>query len=418
MKLLDLFLRSTGVSTDTRNIKVGNIFFALKGDNFNGNLFATKAIDAGASYVVVDEEVGINDKFVKVDNVLESLQQLAKDYRTYLDIPVLAITGSNGKTTSKELIAAVLSKKYNLNYTKGNLNNEIGVPLTILSTKKENNFLIVEMGANHQGEIAFLSKIAKPNYGYITNIGKAHLEGFGGIEGVIKGKTELFKYIEESKGSIFYNAEDEKVSQNIPKNVSTIKFFTSDFKIDSDFPYLHLKHIEGFELKSNLAGVYNISNISAAYAIGKYFEISSINIIDAIESYIPSNNRSQIVNMENGIKLIKDAYNANPSSVMSSLNSLLTNSNEDKILVLGDMLELGTYTNSEHKNILDFVSSKNVFEAIFIGSIYYSFKEDYPKFKFFKTSDDCKSVISIELYKNKTILLKGSRGIALEKILE
>ncbi len=417
MELLKLFLASSGVSTDTRNIQTGNLFFALKGSNFNGNLFVEKALQMGADYAISGEYNGADHRVIKVENVLFSLQELAKEYTKYLSIPILAITGSNGKTTTKELIAAVLAKKLQLNSTKGNLNNEIGVPLTILSTSQKTAFLIVEMGANHQGEIERLSEIARPNFGIITNIGKAHLEGFGGIEGVKRGKSELYRYLARNQGKIFINQDDDVLMSLLPNNVELLKFNASDFIIAEDFPYLKLNY-HSKTINTFLTGNYNVANVAAAFAIGKYFGVNEDDIADAISSYCPKNNRSELIEF-NGLKVIKDAYNANPSSVMSSISSFFKSEIKGKVLILGDMLELGEYAEEEHRNILKFsASNQNISQVILIGPIYFSIKESFPQFLFFRNVDEAKANIKLEAFVDKTILLKGSRGIALEKLLE
>lgn len=417
MDLLKLFLASTGVSTDTRKIEAGNLFFALKGQNFDGNQFAEMALEHGAAYSIVDNYSGDNPKIIVVDNALQSLQALASEYAQFLNIPILAITGSNGKTTSKELIASVLSKKFTLNYTKGNLNNEIGVPLTILSTQKNAEFLIVEMGANHQGEIALLSEIARPHFGLITNIGKAHLEGFGGIEGVKKGKSELYRFLALNSGKIFINRNDEVLGSLLPSQVDLIDYYTEAFLLKNDFPYLTLDY-QGHEIKTHLTGIYNISNIAAAFAIGQYFGVEVEDIIDALNNYIPNNNRSELIEYK-GIRIIKDAYNANPTSVMSSLSSFFTKDEINKSIVLGDMLELGEYAADEHRNILEYLAKqRNLVNAILVGPLYYSFKELYPQFTFYNTIVEAKNAIALSQFEGTVLLMKGSRGIALEKILE
>ena len=417
MDLFNLFLENPCICTDTRQIKKGDIFFALKGQNFNGNLFALQALSEGASLAVVDEEILSDDssKIMKVDNVLAALQDLATKYRQFLNIPVFAITGSNGKTTTKELLAAVLDKKFKLNYTKGNLNNEIGVPLTILNTSVDDEFLLIEMGANHQGEIAALCQIALPDFGLITNIGKAHLEGFGGFEGVKKGKSELYRFLSENKKTIFINDNDTTLKTMLPLSGIFHHYDENNFEITQIAPYLELKFNKTKDIVTHLAGTYNLSNIAAAFAVGSYFGISESYIFDAISSYKPVNNRSQLSEM-GGVKIIKDAYNANPSSVRASLNSFLSDENKDKVVILGDMLELGIYSSEEHLGILEYLTPKDTFENIFIGRQFYEFKDKF-KGSFFLNVEEAKTSFDIEKYRYKTILLKGSRGIALEKLL-
>ena len=416
MSLLKLFLENNrSVATDTRKIKTGDIYFALKGANFNGNNFAIDALEKGASFAIVDEDITPKHKnIIKVENVLSALQHLATEYRRFLKIPVLAITGSNGKTTTKELLATVLKNKYNLNYTEGNLNNDIGVPLTILKTNIENDFLLVEMGANHQGEINQLCEIAEPNFGLITNIGKAHLEGFGGEEGVKIGKSEMYRYLHRSEGKVFINMSDNKLQSLIPENTIKIEYDASDFNIIESNTFLNVQ-IGRSSIKTKLTGEYNIFNIAAAFSIGKYFGIEENKIIKSIEEYSPQNNRSQLINKD-GLEIILDAYNANPSSTESSLKSFLLNDSENKIVILGDMFELGEYANQEHKRIIELTLTLNPYKSIFIGNEFYNFSKDYPAI-FYKTTEEAKMTIDMTEFKNFKILVKGSRGMALEKLL-
>lgn len=416
MNLLKLFLENgMSVTTDTRKINKGDIYFGLKGVNFNGNSFAETALEKGASYSIVDEEINSNNiKIIKVESVLSSLQELAREYRRYLNIPVLALTGSNGKTTTKELLAAVLKNKFNINYTKGNLNNEIGVPLTILSTKIENDFLLIEMGANHQGEINALCEIAEPNFGLITNIGKAHLEGFGGIEGVKKGKSEIYKYLKFTKGKVFINLEDEILISLLPENINFITYNSQDLNILEKDLFLNIDY-KGKKVNTNLYGEYNLNNIAVAIAIGNYFDIEEDKILKSISDYIPSNNRSQVINW-NGLEIILDAYNANPSSIEISIKSFLENSPENKIVIIGDMFELGEFAGEEHKKILDLVLELNPNKAIFIGKNFYQYI-DNRRAIFFETTDEAKDKINFTVMGGKSILIKGSRGMALEKLI-
>jgi UDP-N-acetylmuramoyl-tripeptide--D-alanyl-D-alanine ligase len=418
MNLLKLFLANPSVTTDTRNIQKNDIFFALKGKNFNGNNFATQALEMGASFVVVDENVKIEDyRIIQVDNVLVSLQNLAREYRLHLGAKVIGLTGSNGKTTTKELLACVLSSKFAIHFTKGNLNNEIGVPLTILSAPLSTEIMIVEMGANHQGEIALLSEIALPDYGLINNIGKAHLEGFGGEEGVLKGKTELYRNIEKREGVIFVNEQDDKLLQNLPSSTTNIFYSPNNYEIITTQPYLAIKNKkEDVKIQTQLVGEYNIANIAAAMAIGVYFGVSPIVAASCIESYMPSNNRSQLLSLNN-LTIIKDAYNANPSSVMASLTAFAARNDENKMVILGDMLELGEYASAEHENILKFLANSDFKKCVFIGEIYYTFKNKYSG-EFYQSISHAKdSGFDINQYQYHAILLKGSRGIALEKLL-
>ncbi|AOW20313.1 UDP-N-acetylmuramoyl-tripeptide--D-alanyl-D-alanine ligase [Urechidicola croceus] len=400
------------VDTDTRSIRKNTIFFALKGENFNGNKFAKEALNNGAIYAIVDEkEYQTEDRIILVDNVLECLQQLANYHRKKLKTPILSLTGSNGKTTTKELINVVLSKKFKTTATKGNLNNHIGVPLTLLSMKPDTEFGIVEMGANHLKEIDFLCQITEPNYGYITNFGKAHLEGFGGIEGVIKGKSELYDYLKKSNGKIFLNDSDEtQVKQS--ENIHSIPFDSSLEYIDAN-PFVKL-NFNNIELKTKLIGSYNYNNIAAAITIGTYFGIDKLAIKEAIENYIPTNNRSQIIKKET-TRIILDAYNANPSSMTLALQNFDNLDTNDKIIILGDMFELGETAAQEHQNIVNIVEDMNVKSVFLIGELFS--KTTTKKASKFERFDDFISNFNKSYFENCSILIKGSRGMALERVL-
>ena len=418
-QLHQLFLESTGICTDTRKLKKGNLYLALKGDNFNGNNFAAKALELGADYSIVDEQPEEqNDHIIKVEDGLDTLQKLAAYHRKYLNLPILSITGSNGKTTTKELIREVLSKKYKTVSTKGNLNNHIGVPLTLLSMNKETEFGIVEMGANHQGEIASLCKIAQPDYGYITNFGKAHLEGFGGVEGVIKGKSELYNYLIKNNKTIFINYDDEIqveksegtdiISFSEGKNAThQITFLKAD-------PFVKI-NTEDTEINSQLIGTYNAKNIAAAICIGKYFKIPVKAIKEAIESYQPTNNRSQIIN-QNSNQIILDAYNANPTSMKAALENLEAIPAKNKIAILGDMFEVGNTSAEEHQIIIDLLEKLEFSNMMVCGKNFYQTStQEVSKFENF---EDLKNYIQRNNFEDATILIKGSRGMALERILK
>lgn len=420
-KLHQYFIESSGVSTDSRNIPKGSIFFALKGDNFNGNMFAQEALDKGAFRVVVDEKNFHKDsgETILVDNVLLSLQQLAHFHREYLGLHILSLTGSNGKTTSKELIYTVLSQKFNTVATKGNLNNHIGVPLTLLSMDSDTEIGIVEMGANHLGEIKMLSEIARPDFGYITNFGKAHLEGFGSLEGVIQGKTELYKFLKEHNKKIFVNANDLQQLEN-SEGISRITFGDSNvdyiIKLLDSSHYLLVEY-NGTEIQSNLVGTYNFANLSAAIAIGAYLNVAVKDIKLGIENYIPANNRSQLMKQGTNTILL-DAYNANPTSMMAALENFKQSRGDNKILFLGDMFELGSEAETEHQNIVDFLV-KNSFGKVYLtGANFYKTKTNAPHIRYFKDYKDLKEVIKMDLPTNANILIKGSRGMALERILD
>lgn len=415
------------ISTDTRKIIEGGIFFALKGERFNGNEFAAKALELGAAYVVMDEEAHKkNERCILVKDVLESLQQLANHHRKQLDIPIIGITGSNGKTTTKELVHAVLSKKFNTQYTKGNLNNHIGVPLTLLSITKEHEMAVVEMGANHQGEIDMLCRIAEPNFGIITNIGKAHLEGFGGIEGVKKGKSELYRYLKETNGFIFVHGDDN-VLADLAKDNNKITYGTKklydvigkcnpssmfvEFAWESRYTATELKNAPF--IKTNLVGSYNYHNALCAACVGNYFKIEKKLINEAIENYAPDNNRSQLQKTESNT-LILDYYNANPTSMRAAIENFAAMKADNKMLILGDMLELGEESAFEHKQILDLLTEKKLEDYILIGPLFSALQKE----KCFISSADAFAHLNAERPKNKTILIKGSRGIALEETLK
>jgi UDP-N-acetylmuramoyl-tripeptide--D-alanyl-D-alanine ligase len=397
------------------------MFFALKGDTFNGNTFAAKAIENGATYAIVDEqEFALSENYILVEDVLTTLQQLGNYHRTYLGLKIIALTGSNGKTTTKELIHSVLQKKYRTVATVGNLNNHIGVPLTLLAMHKNTEIGIVEMGANHLHEIETLCQIVNPDYGYITNFGKAHLEGFGSIEGVIKGKSELYNHLKVNSKLIFVNAED--VIQ--VKQLKAYKhYYTFGGNLENDVtlafvdanPFVNTK-FQNLTIKSHLIGAYNFNNISAAIAIGHYFEVSNIAIKDAIESYIPKNNRSQIIKKDTNT-IILDAYNANPTSMVAALVNFEQQTSSIKTAILGDMFELGDEAKKEHQYIVDLVSTMLLDNVILIGEHFYKTKIVASKIIAFKSFEDfnCKFDTSI---KNTSILIKGSRGMALERVLE
>lgn len=416
-----LFLESSGVSTDTRKITSDCLFFALAGENFNGNRFAKDAIDKGAKYSVVDEkEYVINERFILVDDVLQTLQDLATFHRRYLNIPIVALTGSNGKTTTKELINSVLDKKFKTTATVGNLNNHIGVPLTLLSMNSETKIGIVEMGANHLKEIEFLCEIAKPDYGYITNFGKAHLEGFGSEAGVIKGKTELYDYLIKNEKLIFINGNDEKQLEQIGSYQHQFIFGGDSSQVKVEFvesnPFVKLNY-QGIEINSQLIGSYNFNNIAAAISIGQYFKIEPIEIKSAIESYIPTNNRSQIIELGD-IQIILDAYNANPTSMKAALESFDKLNHSKKIVILGDMFELGKSAIAEHQKIVDYSSSLNLDRIILVGNLFNQTLTNNQLIETFDSYEDFKTHMKSNYFKGSTVLIKGSRGMALERILE
>ena len=420
-QLLEIFLKSTGVTIDSRNIIQGNLFFALKGEKSDGNNFAASAIEKGAIAVIDNKDFFVEEKTILVDDCLEALQELAKAYRSQLIIPVIGLTGSNGKTTTKELMHAVLSKKYKTFATKGNLNNHIGVPLSILSIKKEHDIAVIEMGANHQKEIEFLCSIAQPTHGLITNIGLAHLEGFGGPEGVKKGKAELFDYIKKTNGIIFANSGEKKlddVYQGYEKIISYGLNGDEDFtaKIISNEQFAVVE-INQTEIRSQLIGNYNADNLIAAACVGNYFGVDLSSIKSAIENYIPSNNRSEFRKIGENY-FILDAYNANPSSMKAALDNFAAFPAEHKIAVLGDMLELGDYAVEEHKKIYDLAIASKFEEVIFVGPVFLNIAKPDNGIKIFADSESAADYFKNKNVSGKYILLKGSRGIKLEKIIE
>ncbi|MGO2293829.1 MAG: UDP-N-acetylmuramoyl-tripeptide--D-alanyl-D-alanine ligase [Psychroflexus halocasei] len=414
------FLKSTGVSTDSRKIEKDQIFFALKGDNFNGNQYAQKAIDQGAKLVVIDDENYKTDKTFLVDDVLQCLQNLARFHRRYLNLVIIAITGSNGKTTTKNLIKEVLSQKFEVKATKGNLNNHIGVPLTLLSFNMTHEIGIVEMGANHQGEIKALCEIAEPNYGYITNFGKAHLEGFGGIEGIIKGKSELYEYLISVNKKIFINADDPiQVAKTQKAKVYTIGEDTlSDcrVKLVEANPNVNIDFC-GKKINSQLLGAYNFKNISIAIGFGIYFGIKFNAIKKAIENYKPENMRSQIIDKEN-FRILLDAYNANPTSMNAAINAFINIDSKHHSVILGDMFEIGETKNEEHQKIIDFVLNQNFQNIILVGKTFYELAKNNSKIKAYpNTSEVIESLDEFD-FDHNIILVKGSRGMQLETLVD
>jgi UDP-N-acetylmuramoyl-tripeptide--D-alanyl-D-alanine ligase len=427
-KLHEIFLAcGQKVSTDSRKIAKGCVFFALKGDNFNGNQFAAGALEGGAAYAVVDEKPAAHgDRCILVADVLQTLQQLATHHRRQFNIPVLAITGSNGKTTTKELVHAVLARKYKVQYTQGNLNNHIGVPLTLLTITADHEIAVVEMGANHQGEIDALCRIAEPGFGVITNIGKAHLEGFGGIEGVKKGKSELYRYLQEKSGTVFVHGDDEvlmelcAVNEKITYGTRKLCDIVGKYNESNLFVELAWKtRYTADELKdapyvkSNLVGVYNYYNALCAVCIGNHFKVEDSLINEAIEQYVPTNNRSQLFKTPSNV-LILDYYNANPSSMSLAIENFAHMQFQNKMLVLGDMLELGGEAFKEHALILQLLREKNLDDYVLVGPIFATLQKE----KSFPDSASAAEHFRKNPVKQKTVLIKGSRGVALEEVVK
>ena len=410
-QLHQVFLSSSGICTDTRKVEDKNIFFAIKGANFDGNSFAEEALQKGCSFAVIDNfEEKKDDRYIVVKNVLDTLQELARYHREKLNCPVIGITGTNGKTTTKELILAVLSSQFKTIATKGNLNNHIGVPLTLLSTPLETELLIVEMGANHQGEISQLCKMASPDYGIITNIGKAHLEGFGGYDGVIKAKSELYQYIEKKEGWVFVNEKDELLL-SLSENINRIAY-GENCAISSCNPFVTLEYKQHI-ISSKMVGKYNYDNIVAACCIGEYFGVTSKNYKKSIESYQPTNNRSQVEKTQRGNTLILDAYNANPSSMLASINAFKELEGTKKTVILGDMLELGDDSIKEHQEIIDHLKQSDIFTIYLVGSEFQKTKHNYLCFNSVK---DLGHYLEKNALSENSILLKGSRKLQLEKL--
>ena len=418
----NLFLKCNSVAIDTRKIVPNALFIALKGENFDANTFALEALNKGASYVIIDNEnYYIDSRTIVVKDSLIALQDLARFHRKYLNLPILALTGSNGKTTTKELIHVVLSKKYSTKATLGNLNNHIGVPLTLLSFNSATEIGIVEMGANHKKEIAFLCEIANPDYGYITNFGKAHLEGFGGVAGVIEGKSEMYQNIQANQKIAFINANDP-IQVEKSKGLNTYSFGIHLSKVDVSIsaieanPFVTIKYHD-FQIKTHLIGLYNANNVNAALAIGKYFQVEDQDIKDALESYIPENNRSQLISKGTN-QIILDAYNANPSSMIVAIDNFMQLNQTNKIMILGDMFELGSESYQEHKAIVDLLIRSNQSVCYLVGREFFATKIDHIRLIFHENFESLSKELERLLIQNSSLLIKGSRGMALERVLD
>lgn len=440
MKLYEIFQKHPNISIDSRNCLPGSVFFALKGDNFNANAFALSALENGAAFAVIDDaQYALDERFILVDNVLETLQSLARYHRQQLKTTIIGITGTNGKTTTKELIASVLKEKFNTHFTQGNLNNHIGVPLTLLQLNPQHEIAVIEMGANHPGEIKFLAEIALPDFGVITNVGKAHLEGFGSFEGVMKTKAELYDFIFSEGKNIFINTGNEFLvkmaeksgfenSERIisyevlpethPAEILT-KLPTASVvgKILSCSPLLKLECVadnETFEIQTNLIGTYNAENVLSAVAIGSYFGVNSALIKDGLEKYTPQNNRSQLTVTAHN-QLVVDAYNANPTSMRAAILNFAQMQVDNKMLILGDMLELGEQSVAEHQKIVDLIKENNFSDVILIGN---DFLKTEHSFVSYSNVSELKENLQRNPLKDRFILIKGSHGIHLEKIIE
>lgn len=431
-ELYEIYLQHPTVTTDSRKITAGCLFFALKGEKFDGNSFAQKALELGAAYSIIDDSnLPKNERFIIVPNVLTTLQNLAKHHRRQLGISVVAITGSNGKTTTKELVSTVLSSQYHTHYTKGNLNNHIGVPLTLLEMPLTTEIAIVEMGANHQKEIEFLCSIAEPTHGIITNIGKAHIEGFGGVEGIKKGKSELYEYLAKNNGMAFINLDEPNLI-DMSKTVGLkryLQYMSSDEPSPANVPFeIKLLKTQPFikvaflsenkelkKVKSKLIGIYNFNNIMTAIALGKYFKVPASKIKHAIEEYLPSNNRSQVIEKD-GSTIILDAYNANPSSMKSALESFVMMEGSPKVVILGAMKELGAETENEHKNLVETLTkTSSIDKIILVGAEYLPHLNE--KTQYFEDVHQLKPWFDAQDWTNQLLLIKGSRSNQLEQLV-
>lgn len=417
-----LFLKCKSVSIDTRKIEADSLFVAIKGEHFDANTFAEEALEKGAAYVIIDNnDYYIDQRTILVDDSLIALQQLAKFHREYLKLPIIALTGSNGKTTTKELIHVVLSKKYKTKATVGNLNNHIGVPLTLLSFNSETEIGIVEMGANHKKEIEFLCELAKPDYGYITNFGKAHLEGFGGVEGVIEGKSEMYLYLSQNNKQAFINLEDpiqvekSKTLQSYSFGVNKAEANVNISAVSAN-PFVVITYSD-ITISTHLIGLYNANNINAALTIGKYFDVADVAIKQALESYIPENNRSQLLTKGTN-QIILDAYNANPSSMAVAIENFVQLENPNKIMILGDMFELGQESAVEHKSIVTSLLNQEKVVCHFVGAAFFANKISKDNFSFYENFESFSAYLKETKIDNSTILIKGSRGMALERTLD
>lgn len=420
--LYDLFIHNPQITTDSRNCPKGSIFFALKGDKFDGNQYAGKALASGCVYAVIDNpDYYIGERTILVDNVLKTLQQLAHHHRKVLGLPIIGITGTNGKTTTKELLAAVLSTKFNLLYTEGNFNNHIGVPLTLLRLTHDHEMAVIEMGASHPGDIKELVDIVHPNYGIITNVGRAHLEGFGSFEGVIRTKGELYDYIRRSKGKIFIKKENEYL-QSIAKGIEQITYgngddaFASGQVVSCD-PFLMFNWKQQGKLhtvETHMIGSYNLDNVLAAVAVGRFFKIPAERISRAIAAYEPTNNRSQFKKTDNN-ELIIDAYNANPSSMKVALDNFITMPVQPKAIILGDMRELGPTSDELHAEVVEQIK-KGQFDKVFLCGEHFS--KVGKEFSPFATTEAMVEELRKQPLKGYHILIKGSHSMGLEKLAD
>jgi UDP-N-acetylmuramoyl-tripeptide--D-alanyl-D-alanine ligase len=420
--LYECYKKHPNIQTDTRKLQKGDIFFALKGPNFNGNLFAEKALELGAAYAVVDEVLfAANEKIIVVKDVLDTLQQLAKHHRQQFNIPFIAITGSNGKTTTKELVSTVLSTHYKTYTTKGNLNNHIGVPLTILSIGLDAEMAVIEMGANHQQEIASYCSYTLPTHGIITNCGKAHLEGFGGIMGVRKGKGELYDFLRLNAGAVFlYKQHDyliemsKGIQEVVTYGIKDADFSGEEFESDTFLSVTITKPETLGLLRTNLVGSYNLSNVLCAVAVGSYFNVPEPSIKQAIEGYVPTNSRSQMI-IQGTNHIVLDAYNANPTSMKAAIENFAVIKTENKVLILGGMMELGEESQTEHQQIIDLINTYQWTNVVLVGG---DFKHANHSHHYFDNASQAKNWFLQQQFSNTHILVKGSRSMQMEKVIE
>lgn len=422
-EIYELFLKHTIITTDSRNCPEGSIFFALKGDNFNGNQYARSALEKGCSYAIVDEaEFANSENIILVDDCLLALQQLANFHRRKLKTPIIGITGTNGKTTTKELVAAVLAKEFNVLFTQGNFNNHIGVPLTLLKLTPETEIAVVEMGANHVGEIKILVDIAEPNFGLITNVGRAHLEGFGSFDNIIKTKTELYDFIRNKKNGKLFVDIDNPILKEKSEGITAVTYGTDPDaflrgRVIGNNPFIELEWTfldHSYRVQTNLIGEYNFSNVMAAIAVGKFLGVKADDICDALAAYKPTNNRSQLMKTDSNT-LIIDAYNANPTSMLAALANFNQIKGSKKAVILGDMLELGEESDLEHEKIIDFIE-KSLYEKIYlVGGQFKKLSHNSPAFS---TVEELVEALKNDPLSGYTLLVKGSHGIHLEKCID
>ncbi|MDO4726134.1 MAG: UDP-N-acetylmuramoyl-tripeptide--D-alanyl-D-alanine ligase [Porphyromonadaceae bacterium] len=425
-QLYEVFKQYPKITIDSRCCPPNSIFFALRGENVDGNDYAEKALNNGAEYAVVDRvDVAQNDRYIVVDDVLTAMQRLAAHHRSQMKAKIIAITGTNGKTTTKELVATVLAKKYNVLYTDKNHNNHIGVPITLLRLTEDDEFGVIEIGANHKGEIAELCKMVQPDYGLITNFGRAHLEGFGSLEGVIEAKTELFEYLKENRGRVFININNNNIVEH-SKGIGNISYAINNDKADVSGYITEQNPCVTFswssprffvvtqKVQTNLVGTYNADNLLAAIVMGLFFEIEPESINEAIKEYIPENHRSQYLKTDNN-DLVIDAYNANPSSMEAALRNFANLKYPHKTVILGDMLEMGAFSDDDHRETVDLISALKFDKVFLIGDNFSKIESSYVTFR---NVEEFITYIKDNPLINTAILLKGSNGIGLEQAIE